>query len=512
MNTFALMKNYLKPVSYPGSAFLIILIALYLFIGFHKYVTHRPESVHMWAQCDRASIARNYAEESMNFFLPRIHETRDLDGITGLEFPIVNYLAAVCYKLFGFHEFWYRFIMLLFMTAGLIAAFRTAYLQLQNFYLALCASLLFFLSPVLDYYTPSFIPDTASLGLILVAWYSFFKAAISNNKKYFWLLVISSALACLIKITSLISVVVMIVLVLADSLKILSKEKKSILSGKGYTLGSAAITILAVISWYKYAAWLSLHHNSGVFLMQANTPHSWAEVRIVWKQIKEMWLPFYYSNAMYTLIVASWVILIICFKKVNRLLGLITLGLWLGNICFLSIMFNQFREHDYYIITLLPALFFQFTTFADLMRKIVVRQKIQIAAWVITVALLLFQANTVRRHLAFRYDKASWIYYGNQISHYYTVEPYLRSLNIKRDDKVIHIGDDSPNITLYLMNVKGWSDKNGSSDEEIIGHIKSGAKYLVTGDTAQSSRPALQSYLETQIGKYGNIEIYKLRR
>ena len=59
----------------------------------------------MWAMCDRGSIARNYAQEEMNLFLPRVHETKEGDGITGLEFPIMNYGAAVLYKIFPFSCF-----------------------------------------------------------------------------------------------------------------------------------------------------------------------------------------------------------------------------------------------------------------------------------------------------------------------------------------------------------------------------------------------------------------------
>jgi hypothetical protein len=77
----------------------------------------------MWAMCDRASVARNYAQESMNFFEPRVNETKEGEGITGLEFPIINYGAATLYKVFGFHEFLYRGLMLLVYLAGLFYAF-----------------------------------------------------------------------------------------------------------------------------------------------------------------------------------------------------------------------------------------------------------------------------------------------------------------------------------------------------------------------------------------------------
>ena len=112
------MKKY-----FPAFLLVSVLVLLYAYLKIFSVLPKRPEATHLWAQCDRASVARNYAEESMNFFLPRVNETHENTGITGLEFPFMNYAAAVCYRVFGFNEIWYRLLMLLVFTAGGIAAF-----------------------------------------------------------------------------------------------------------------------------------------------------------------------------------------------------------------------------------------------------------------------------------------------------------------------------------------------------------------------------------------------------
>ena len=57
--------------------------------------------VHEWRQCDVLSVARNYFRESMNFFYPRIDQRRNLTGITGMEFPLYNYILALLYVISG---------------------------------------------------------------------------------------------------------------------------------------------------------------------------------------------------------------------------------------------------------------------------------------------------------------------------------------------------------------------------------------------------------------------------
>ncbi len=99
IENFKLVAKYKK--YFPIIVFLIAAVFVFKFLEFDENLAKRPRSIHSWAQCMRASIAKNYAEESMNFFLPRLHNTLGGEGITGLEFPFINYSVAILYKLFG---------------------------------------------------------------------------------------------------------------------------------------------------------------------------------------------------------------------------------------------------------------------------------------------------------------------------------------------------------------------------------------------------------------------------
>src|SRR5207237_2245429 len=57
-----------------------------------------------WRQSDVAAIARNYFQGGFHFAHPQIDWAGDESGYVGTEFPILPFLAAICYKIFGIHE------------------------------------------------------------------------------------------------------------------------------------------------------------------------------------------------------------------------------------------------------------------------------------------------------------------------------------------------------------------------------------------------------------------------
>ena len=91
--------------------------------------------------------------------------------------------------------------------------------------------------------------------------------------------------------------------------------------------------------------------------------------------------------------------------------------------------------------------------------------------------------------------------------------PYLRSLGISRNDRVISINDRSPNITLSLMDQKGVTDfgKSIEDAEKIHQEIKKGAKYLIINNPDYYKKDFIQPFITHKIGTYMNIDIFDLR-
>src|SRR4029453_984691 len=57
-----------------------------------------------WRQCDVAAIARNFSENGFHFAYPQIDWAGGASGYVGTEFPILPFLAAICYKFVDVHE------------------------------------------------------------------------------------------------------------------------------------------------------------------------------------------------------------------------------------------------------------------------------------------------------------------------------------------------------------------------------------------------------------------------
>src|SRR5215469_17041259 len=57
-----------------------------------------------WRQSDVAAIARNFSQNGFRFGYPQINWAGDAPGYVGTEFPILPFIAALCYTFAGVHE------------------------------------------------------------------------------------------------------------------------------------------------------------------------------------------------------------------------------------------------------------------------------------------------------------------------------------------------------------------------------------------------------------------------
>src|SRR5206468_4578663 len=72
-----------------------------------------------WRQSDVAAIARNFEENGFHFTRPQIDWAGDAPGYVGTEFPILPFVAAICYKFAGVHEWIGRLQAVIFFAASL---------------------------------------------------------------------------------------------------------------------------------------------------------------------------------------------------------------------------------------------------------------------------------------------------------------------------------------------------------------------------------------------------------
>jgi hypothetical protein len=57
-----------------------------------------------WREADYTQIARNFYRDGLNIFYPKIDWRGDTPGYAEMEFPLIPWVAAVSYRVFGYHE------------------------------------------------------------------------------------------------------------------------------------------------------------------------------------------------------------------------------------------------------------------------------------------------------------------------------------------------------------------------------------------------------------------------
>jgi 4-amino-4-deoxy-L-arabinose transferase-like glycosyltransferase len=454
--------------------FLALICVLYLGLGVFNTILLRPQSIHQWAQCDRASVALNYAQESMNFFLPRVHNLDNGTGITGLEFPIVNYSVACLYKIFGFHEMIYRMFVLIIYSTGLYYAFLIAKKFLHNFYFSIGVVLLFACSPLLAYYSSNFLPEPVSLGLIFIAWYYLIKSiSLNNTKNHLMLWAIFFCLAALIKVSALINLPAMLAYFYFNQ-QHGSRIKKSL-----PFFVYAILSVGLVFSWYRYAMYLSDIQHSEMFLLQSRPPQSVKEFLEVWDEVYRVWWERVYENIILFILLGSLFVYSLFFKRRDKILSIISISLLFSVAGFLYFMWLQLQHHDYYLIPLYILIFFLMLLSIEFLKKLLWRWNSLLIS-LILISGISFQFAMAKNHVRTSYKIDSWKYGSAHFNNYFDFESTLEVVGVAKKDKVISIFDHSPEISLYLLNRKGVTVAYRKHKEVFEKYLLSGHfKYVI---------------------------------
>jgi hypothetical protein len=500
----------------PAIWFFICWLALQTALGQWNHIFSPPQGMHQGAQADRACVAWNYYHENMNFFLPRVSENRANKGVAGMEFPIVNYCAAICYKLFGFHDFYYRIIMLLIVTAGVFAAWAITGFFIQKNLHRLLLTFGWYLSPIFVFYSANFIPDPAALSFSFIAWYYFLRFYFNINARQSlnkYLIFIS--LAGLIKITFLISHFTVLFLFL------LFRYRPATLP-----LGFPKIKrfllwfltpFLPVAAWYSYAGWLTQKTGNIHFLQKINPALKLETFVDNTKFGFNTWHDSIYApNHIYFILAA--IIFFFIFRHREAPVPAMISILLLGGFVVSFILFNnQYRYHDYYYILLFPALFFGMI----FLQQIFLEQKNMFIGFVPILFIIGFfylpitGYSHVKTQLAQRYTEGDYFCQEafKGIRNYSTFRQKIDAL-IPKNAQVISIFDPSPNTSLYYLQRRGVriaADFSPETTKKVI--LSSPAKYLIINDSARwedSCESIVQSKKE-HIFTSGSLSLWKLK-
>ena len=458
-----------------------------------------------WRQSDVAAIARNYSQGGFQFARPQIDWAGDQPGYVGTEFPILPFVAAICYKFLGIHEWVGRTQSVIFFTVSLPFFFWLAR-EILGETGGTWALLFYSFAPLGIMASRCFMPDTPSLVLSIIGLYFFQRWIRSDHDpSAYWLAAITISLSILIKLPNAIIGAPLACLAVAAVYDRRFRGRFGAHRAPLQLIAFSAIALLPAAFWYWHAYQISLqfypHHffgAGGIRIM----PAAW-----YWQIAKK--IP---------------ILELTPFVLVLSIVGLFTARSelrtrpfywWLIATVVFIIVVGYGNRHPWYRLSLVPIAAFFGGSACEFIGTKITNPTVKIAASILLVALFGLSALLAAR-----------IYY-------HPIDAPLRDagLTLKEitpADSLIAAADNGDPAVLFYGQRKGWHflEKDGiyngdpDGSEPAIADLEQlrtkGAKYVVfTSNTAWwlDLYPEFRQYLHANsalIAATSEFQIYRL--
>lgn len=210
-----------------------------------------------WRAADLASVALNYYEHGLRFLYPETHWGGPANAWVEMELPLVPYLAALLYSVFGVHEWLGALLPYAAALAAPVALFALAR-RVVDARAAWLGAALLAVSPVLAAYSQGLMSDPVMLCLSVVAVLAFHRWADENRPGPLVVSGLGMAIAIALKPTAVLAALPMLWL---------AWQKFGIALTRQRALWAfAALCLIPPAAWYAHAHALMLEtgHTFGV--------------------------------------------------------------------------------------------------------------------------------------------------------------------------------------------------------------------------------------------------------
>jgi len=475
----------------PSGALIAALLAVQLVV--HLPDLARPAyGAHLWRQTQTLAVARNFAEESMNPLYPRVDSGGASSGITGMEFPFVNYAIAIAYKLGGGRDVTARLVMLGFSFVTITGCFVLAGELLGSTIAGAAAGLILIFSPMFFFYSTAAIPDFPMLGFLCLGLTGLLVWLRTGAPRPLVCGLAALTLAALIKVSAS-AWWFAALLLLVRGTRAHARERL-------LTVGLALLGVATVGAWYVYARYLSRAFHNHYFRLEPLFPYPLGPVPGALKLIFLQRMPeLYISYPEFALFVIG----VVALRGLRGGVLLPMLAAYaLGIALFLVAFLPAIKIHDYYMIAGLPPLILLGALGFETLRVRAASSRAAACALIALCGALPvvgpYRALAERRAAPYRPELL-------------TVESEIDRVAPDRAARIVAVSDDSPNIYLWFMHRKGWSMPDTVEAGTLERAIRGGARYLVSESPAFEARPDVAPWLEP-LSRHGAFRIYALRR
>lgn len=316
---------------------LTLLAVLALGVWWAQSLTHLtspPTGAHAWRETDGLVVARNYCLEHAPFHEPRVNNRDGTDGRTGMELPVLPWLASFFGCASG--DFVTPWRVITFAFALLLAGclFLLARARLASADAGLIAVIALATSPLTAYISRSAQPDFTAAAL----------ATLAMLLATYGLAVPAFACACLAALIKLPAAVYLLPVLL---LALEKAPKRRVL-----LVALAGLSAATALAWYRYAR--SLEEATGI--TNFGVSRSPSQLLYEW-QLPAFWLKNFTQHPfdVWVFPLATVALLgVIAWKRSETPRDVRVLGFTV--VAYLLLCGYSAAHHDYYGIVLLPAL------------------------------------------------------------------------------------------------------------------------------------------------------------
>ncbi|GAB3239425.1 hypothetical protein GCM10027346_32700 [Hymenobacter seoulensis] len=419
-----------------------------------------PEGFHVWPQTDRLSLAINFYDFGFDFWHPRTSSLQSIGGITGVEFPIQPYLAALGGLLFGRSN-----ILAVFRALDAAAAvlgfwylFRIVFERTGSFAAGMLPGAFLMTAPTYAFYAGSTLPDPFSLSLTFVGyyyWLRYFDAPHRFTDVVRAIAVLT--LAALIKTTCGLHLAAVAGITL---LYVFLEPARMTYRQRIYLLLTLGASVFMILGFYVHNTHLNATYQSQQFLaapMPTEGVETWHEYMRVFKA---SWIYEYFTKPQYRIMLVCGVLCLgLGFRAWQRFrpLVLLLLASILIGLLFYQLMGAQLAVHDYYIIcSFMPPVLL------GLLLALLLLVPLVRARWpryIFSFGLLLLSAYLVRDSIKQMAGRMSD--YHPPASEYYTHRwmrggaALLQQAGVPAQALVLVLEDYSPNMALVYFDRRG---------------------------------------------------------
>lgn len=432
-------------------------------------ITNPPLEVgHNWRQTTVTMVSRNFLEVDNNILYPRIDIAGEKSGITGMEFPLLNYMIYIISKIFGYQHWYGRLINLLISSIGLFYFYKLTrkYFTEQ---VAFSSTIVLAVS-IWFQFSRKVMPDTFSMSLIIACIYygsNYLENTLSkNNFLHLICYGVLMSLGVLSKLPSGFLLVAFVLFLLDKNIPIKRKVIFSIVS---------LIGILPVVVWYYYwVPYLVEKYGFWHFFMGKGFSQGFSEIL---QNLNDTSSKFYDTSLKF---IGFGVFLYGLGYSIKKGDSKIYFLFILTFISFSIIIFKAgytFPHHNYYIIPFVPVM-------ALIAGYGLSKIKYSKLALILLIAISI--EGIANQQHDFRIKEKD-----RQVLN---LEKDLDSLSLRSDLIIINSGNYP--TPMYFAHRKGWVNTNDKiRDEEYIKSLKDkGLKYIVILKRSFGTETSLNRY------------------